>query len=274
MRTGHPTSRGGKPLGLQAISILSRFVSTAVVTGAGSGIGRAIAAELAKQDHEIIIVEVDETAGEESAAAIREAGGSARLVPCDISQTDSVRTAFDHIDSLDILINNAGIASVGNVEACTPEEMDRIYEVNVKGMYHCLHFAVPKMIKGGGGCVVNLASVASYLGISDRFAYSMSKGAVLSMTMSIARDYIDRGIRCNCVCPGRVHTPFVDGYLAKNYSEEERPKMFKTLSEWQPIGRMGTPAEIAGLVAYLTSEQASFITGSAFEIDGGVTNLR
>jgi|TARA_B100000959_G_scaffold287586_1_gene374542 NAD(P)-dependent dehydrogenase (short-subunit alcohol dehydrogenase family) len=249
-------------------------VSTAVITGAGSGIGRAIAAELAKQDHEIIIVEVDETAGEESAAAIREAGGSARLVPCDISQTDSVRAAFDQIDSLDILINNAGIASVGNVEACTPEEMDRIYEVNVKGMYHCLHFAVPKMVTSGGGCVVNLASVASYLGISDRFAYSMSKGAVLSMTMSIARDYIDRGIRCNCVCPGRVHTPFVDGYLAKNYSEEERPEMLKTLSEWQPIGRMGTPGEIAGLVSYLTSDRAGFITGSAFEIDGGVTNLR
>lgn len=249
-------------------------MSTAVVTGAGSGIGRAIAAELAKQDHEIVIVEIDETAGEESATAIREAGGSARLIPCDISQTDSVRSAFDQIDSLDILVNNAGIASVGNVETCTPEEMDRLYEVNVKGMYHCLHFAVPKMVASGGGSVVNLASVASYLGISDRFAYSMSKGAVLSMTMSIARDYVNRGIRCNCVCPGRVHTPFVDGYLDKNYAEHERPKMFKALSEWQPIGRMGTPEEVAGLVGYLTSEQASFITGSAFEIDGGVTNLR
>ena len=246
----------------------------AIITGAGSGIGRAIAAELARQDHDIIIVEVDEAAGEESAASIREAGGSARLVPCDISNTDSVREAFEQIGPLDILINNAGIASVGNVEACTPEELDRIYQVNVKGMYHCLHFAIPAMVQAGGGCVVNLASVASYLGISERFAYSMSKGAVLSMTMSIARDYIDSGIRCNCICPGRVHTPFVDGYLAKNYPEEERPEMFRKLSEWQPIGRMGTPGEIAGLVAYLTSEQASFITGSAFEIDGGVTNLR
>jgi NAD(P)-dependent dehydrogenase (short-subunit alcohol dehydrogenase family) len=146
--------------------------------------------------------------------------------------------------------------------------------VNVKGMYHCLHFAVPKMVATGGGTIINMASVASYLGLQDRFAYSMSKGAVLSMTMSIARDYIDKGIRCNCVCPARVHTPFVDGYLEKNYSEEERPKMFKTLSEWQPIGRMGTPEEVAGMVAYLTSKQAGFITGSAFEIDGGVTNLR
>ncbi len=249
-------------------------MSTAVVTGAGSGIGRAIAVELARQNHEIVILEVDEAAGEESAAFIQNSGGSARLVPCDISQTVSVRSAFDQLESLDILVNNAGIAAVGNVETCTPEEMDRIYEVNVKGMYHCLHFAVPKMVQTGRGCVVNLASVASYLGISERFAYSMSKGAVLSMTMSIARDYIDSGIRCNCICPGRVHTPFVDGYLAKNYSEEERPEMFRKLSEWQPIGRMGTPGEVAGLVAYLTSEQASFITGSAFEIDGGVTNLR
>ena len=253
---------------------MSRAVSTAVITGAGSGIGRAIAAELARQEHEVVILEIDEASGKESAAAIEEAGGSARLVSCDISQTESVREAFAQIENLDILVNNAGIASVGNVETCTPDELDRIYDVNVKGMYHCLHFAIPKMVATGGGSVVNLASVASYLGISDRFAYSMSKGAVLSMTMSIARDYVDKGIRCNCVCPGRVHTPFVDGYLAKNYPEEERGNMFRTLSEFQPIGRMGTPGEIAGLVAYLVSGQATFITGSAFEIDGGVTNLR
>ena len=249
-------------------------MSTAVVTGAGSGIGRAIAAELARQEHEIILLEIDEEAGRESSATIEEAGGRARLVLCDISQTESVRDAFAQIESLDILVNNAGIASVGNVEECSPDELDRIYGVNVKGMYHCLHFAIPKLVAAGGGCVVNLASVASYLGISDRFAYSMSKGAVLSMTMSIARDYIDKGIRCNCVCPGRVHTPFVDGYLAKNYPKDEREKMFRTLSDFQPIGRMGTPEEIAGLVAYLVSSQATFITGSAFEIDGGVTNLR
>ena len=249
-------------------------MSIAVVTGAGSGIGRAIALELSGQGHEIIILEVDEAAGEESSALIANAGGAARVIPCDISQTESVRNAFEQFDPPRVLVNNAGVASVGNVEECSPEEMDRIYEVNVKGMYHCLHFAIPKMVKAGGGSVVNLASVASYLGISERFAYSMSKGAVLSMTMSIARDYIDQGIRSNCVCPGRVHTPFVDGYLAKNYPEEQRQEIFKTLSEWQPIGRMGTPEEIAGMVGYLTSDKAGFITGSAFEIDGGVTNLR
>jgi len=249
-------------------------VSIAVVTGAGSGIGRAIALELSEQGHEIIILEVEEPAGEESANLIAKTGGTARVISCDVSQTESVRDAFTQFETPQILVNNAGVASVGNVEECTPQEMDRIYEVNVKGMYHCLHFAIPKMVKGGGGCVVNLASVASYLGISERFAYSMSKGAVLSMTMSIARDYIDQGIRSNCVCPGRVHTPFVDGYLAKNYPEEARPEIFRTLSEWQPIGRMGTPEEIAGMVGYLSSEKAAFITGTAFGIDGGVTNLR
>ena len=249
-------------------------MSRAVVTGAGSGIGRAIALELSSQGHEIIILEVDEAGGEESSALITKAGGTARVIPCDVSQTESVRSAFEQFGPPHILVNNAGVASVGNVEECTPEELDRIYGVNVKGMYHCLHFAIPRMVEAGGGCVVNLASVASYLGISERFAYSMSKGAVLSMTMSIARDYIDQGIRSNCVCPGRVHTPFVDGYLEKNYPEEKRPEIFKTLSEWQPIGRMGTPEEIAGMVGYLTSKKAAFITGSAFEIDGGVTNLR
>ena len=249
-------------------------MSSAVVTGAGSGIGRAIALELSGEGHDIIILEVDEAAGEETSALIKKEGGTARVIPCDISQTESVRNAFGQFEPPQILINNAGVASVGNVEECTPEEMDRIYEVNVKGMYHCLHFAIPQMVESGGGCVVNLASVASYLGISERFAYSMSKGAVLSMTMSIARDYISHGIRSNCVCPGRVHTPFVDGYLATHYSEDKRSEIFKTLSEWQPIGRMGTPEEIAGMVAYLTSEKAAFITGSAFEIDGGVTNLR
>ena len=249
-------------------------MSIAVVTGAGAGIGRAIALELSEQGHEIIILEVEEPAGEESANLIAKTGGTARVISCDVSQTESVRDAFTQFETPQILVNNAGVASVGNVEECTPHEMDRIYEVNVKGMYHCLHFAIPKMVKGGGGCVVNLASVASYLGISERFAYSMSKGAVLSMTMSIARDYIDQGIRSNCVCPGRVHTPFVDGYLAKNYPEEARPEIFRTLSEWQPIGRMGTPEEIAGMVGYLSSEKAAFITGTAFGIDGGVTNLR
>lgn len=249
-------------------------MKTAVVTGAGSGIGQAIALKLAADGNHVAILEFNVEAGEGTAAQIRDAGGSAEVVQCDVSNTESVQAAFAGLERVDILVNNAGIASIGNVEVCTPEELDKIYNVNVKGVYHCSHFAIPKMIEAGGGVILNLASIASKIGILDRFAYSMSKGAAHSMTLSIARDYVDKGIRCNCICPARVLTPFVEGYLEKNYSEEERPAIKQTLSEYQPIGRMGTPEEIGDLAAFLCSEKASFITGSAYDIDGGVTLLR
>ena len=161
-----------------------------------------------------------------------------------------MREVFEKLPRADILVNSAGIASIGNVADTTPEEMDRIYAVNVKGLYHCIHFAVPKMIAEGGGAILNIASIAGKIGIQDRFAYSMSKGAALTMTLSVARDYIDKGIRSNCVCPARIHTPFVDGYLEKNYPENEREGMFEKLSEYQPIGRMGKPSEVAELAAF------------------------
>jgi NAD(P)-dependent dehydrogenase (short-subunit alcohol dehydrogenase family) len=125
------------------------------------------------------------------------------------------------------------------------------------------------MLRQGGGVIVNMASIASLIGIPDRFAYSMTKGAVLTMTKSIAVDYVKRGIRCNCICPARVHTPFVDGYLAANYPGREE-EMYRVLSEYQPIGRMGTPEEVAALALYLCSNEASFVTGQAYPIDGGV----
>jgi NAD(P)-dependent dehydrogenase (short-subunit alcohol dehydrogenase family) len=159
------------------------------------------------------------------------------------------------------------------VVTTSPDDLDRIYRVNVKGVYHGLHYGVPKLLESGGGAIVNLASVVSKIALADRFAYSMSKGAVLTMTLSVARDFIARGIRCNCVCPARVHTPFVDGFLAKNYPGCES-EMFAQLSAAQPIGRMGRPEEVAGLVAYLCSDEAAFVTGSAYDIDGGVTLLR
>lgn len=252
----------------------SRFVGrTALVTGAGSGIGRAIALRLAGEGAETLILEARAEPAEAVAAEIRAAGGTARVILADVADTAAMRGAFAGIERLHILVNNAGIAHVGNVLDTTPEDFDRVCAVNVKGVYHGLHFGVPRLLASGGGAIVNLASIASKLGLADRFAYGMSKGAVLTMTLSVARDLVGRGVRCNCVCPARVHTPFVDGFLARNYPGRE-PEMFEKLSAAQPIGRMGRPEEVAALVAFLCSDEAGFITGSAYDIDGGATLLR
>jgi 2-keto-3-deoxy-L-fuconate dehydrogenase len=190
-----------------------------------------------------------------------------------VTSGQSVQAAFGRIDReaprLDILVNNAGIAHIGTVENTSEGDLDRIYAVNVKGLFLCSQAAVARMKKAGGGAILNLASIASLIGLVDRFAYSMSKGAVLAMTRSIAVDFIGDKIRCNCVCPARVHTPFVDGYLKNTYPGREA-EMFKQLSEYQPVGRMGTPEEVAALALYLCSDEASFITGQAYPIDGGV----
>lgn len=247
---------------------------TTVVTGGGSGIGRAIALRQAKAGDRVVIFERDEAAGSVVADEIGRAGGSASVIACDVAETASVRAAFDRLERVDALVNNAGVAHIGNVEKTTPEDLDRLYQVNVKGVYHCLHFAVPKMVAQGGGAILNLASIASKIGLADRFAYSMSKGAVLTMTLSVARDYVDKQIRCNCVCPARVHTPFVDGYLEKNYPPEERGAMFDKLSKYQPVGRMGKPEEVASLAHFLLSDEAAFVTGAAYDLDGGVIGIR
>ena len=245
----------------------------ALVTGAGSGIGRAIAERFAVEGAHVFIMELNAAAGEDAAAAIRAAGGKCEVLAADVSDTESMRAAFDRVARLDVLVNNAGIAHIGNVLTTAPADLDRLYAVNVRGVYHGIHFGLPKLLASGGGAILNLCSVAAKLGISERFAYSMTKGAVLSMTLSVARDFVEKGVRCNCICPARVHTPFVDGYLAKTYPGRE-PEMFAKLSAWQPIGRMGEPAEIAALSAFLCSGEAGFITGSAYDIDGGVTLLR
>ncbi len=245
----------------------------ALVTGGGSGIGRAIAVRLGGEGAHVTILEQRAEAGEAAATEIRAAGGAAQVIAADVSNTESMRAVFASLEKLHILVNNAGIAHVGNVLNTAPEDLDRIYSVNVKGVYHGLHFGVPRLLASGGGAIVNVASIVSKVALPDRFAYGMSKGAVLTMTLSVARDFVDRGIRCNCVCPARVHTPFVDGFLAKNYPGKEK-EMFAKLAAAQPIGRMGEPAEIAALVAFLCSDEAGFITGSAYDIDGGTTLLR
>ena len=248
---------------------------TAVVTGAGSGIGQAIASTFARNGARVFALDRDLKAASGTVESIRAAGGAASALDCDVAIADSVEAAFARIDAdqnserIDILINNAGIANIGTVENTSEADFDRVYSVNVKGIFLCSRAAVRRMLASGGGVILNLASIASLIGLTDRFAYSMSKGAVLTMTRSIAVDYVKRGIRCNCICPARVHTPFVDGYLRATYPGREA-EMFKQLSEYQPLGRMGTPEEVAALALYLCSDEASFITGQAYPIDGGV----
>jgi NAD(P)-dependent dehydrogenase (short-subunit alcohol dehydrogenase family) len=244
----------------------------AVITGAGSGIGRAIARTFAAQGAHVSVLERDEAAGAATVDLIREAGGAADAIACDVSSAPSVASAFDRAAAaapIDILVNNAGVSHIGTVTTTSEADLDRLYAVNVKGVYLCSNAAIPRMVDAGGGAILNLASIASLIGLVDRFAYSMTKGAVLTMTRSIAVDYIKQGIRCNCVCPARVHTPFVDGYLRDSYPGREQ-EMFEQLSQYQPIGRMAEPEEVAALALYLCSDEASFITGQAYPIDGGV----
>ncbi len=248
---------------------------TAIVTGGGSGIGKSIATIFAKQGAHICILDMDSTGSEHVANQIIENGGTASVHICNIADQETVKAVVAEIltakGKIDILINNAGVAHVGNIENTDTTDMDRLFSINVKGAYNCMQTVIATM-KQGGGVIINLASVAATLGIADRFAYSMTKGAVISMTMSVAKDYIQYGIRCNSISPGRVHTPFVDGFIAKNYPGKEA-EMFDKLSKTQPIGRMGQPDEIAYLALYLCSEEAAFITGCDYPIDGGFTKL-
>lgn len=244
---------------------------TAVVTGGGSGIGQAVVKRLAEFGARVVVLDISEAAAQESVDLVKAAGGEARAVRCDVGDAASVEAAFASLtqtEAVDILVNSAGIAHIGTLETTDEAAFDRLYRVNVKGVYLCCKAAVARMA-GRGGVIVNMASIASLIGLEDRFAYSMTKGAVLTMTRSIAVDYMQQGIRCNCVCPARVHTPFVDRFLAENYAGREA-EMFERLSKYQPLGRMASADEVAMLTLYLCSEQASFITGQALPLDGGV----
>ncbi len=245
---------------------------TAVITGGGSGIGKAIAIVFAKQGATVHIIELTEQHAKEAASEIKKSGGSVVTHECNVADQKEVSATFEKIGAIHILVNNAGIAHIGKADTTPEEDFDRVITVNVKGVYNCLQAAIPQLRKSGGGAILNMASVAALTGLAERFAYSTSKGAILAMTMSVARDYMKENIRCNSVSPARVHTPFVDGYLQKNYPEN-RDEMFEKLSKAQPIGRMGKPDEVAGLVLYLCSDEASFITGVDYPIDGGFLKL-
>lgn len=246
---------------------------TAVITGGGSGIGRAIASLFAMQGATVHIIDLDDN-GEAAANEINSAQGQAVAHACDVSKQTEVQQTIQSIaknSPINILVNNAGVAHIGNAENTTEQDLDRLYNINIKGVYNCINAVLPFM-KTTGGVILNMASIASLSGIPDRFAYSMTKGAVVGMTLSTAKDYINHKIRCNCISPARVHTPFVDGFLAKNYPGREK-EMFDKLSKGQPIGRMATPEEVAYLALYLCSDEASFITGCDYPFDGGFTKL-
>ncbi|SHH01088.1 SDR family NAD(P)-dependent oxidoreductase [Pedobacter caeni] len=245
---------------------------SAIITGGGSGIGKAISVLFAKQGAKVHIIELNADAAQQTVTEIEAEGGAATAYGCDVSNQEAVVNTFNQIGEIDILVNNAGIAHIGKADTTSEEDFTKVFNVNVKGAYNCLYAAIPALKKSRSGVILNMASIAAVVGITDRFAYSMSKGAIFAMTLSVARDYMADGIRCNSISPARVHTPFVDGFIAKNYAGQEA-EVFEKLSKSQPVGRMGKPEEVASLALYLCSEEAGFITGNDYPLDGGFIKL-
>jgi NAD(P)-dependent dehydrogenase (short-subunit alcohol dehydrogenase family) len=248
----------------------------AVVTGGGSGIGKAICERMAANGAIVWVLDIDPTAASATAEGIIKDGGQATPSRCDVSDPASVTQVFEIIKAkgpIHALVNSAGIAHIGTLADTTLPDFERLFRVNVQGVYLCMQAVIETMVSQKGGVIINMASVAAVAGIPSRFAYSMSKGAVRAMTFSVARDYVDKNIRCNCITPARVHTPFVDGFIRNNYPGKEA-EMFKTLSLTQPVGRMAKPEEVAGLAVYVCSDLATFLTGADLPFDGGVLNLR
>ncbi len=248
----------------------------ALVTGAGSGIGKEIALLYAQQGAQVIVADIQEDAAAAVVAEISERNGLARSLPLNIADEGQVRVAMQGVveqyGRLDILVNNAGVSHVGNVLETSAEDWDRVMAVNARGVFLCSKYAVAQMLQQNpaGGILVNIASVAGMIAVDRRFPYGASKGAVISMTRSIAIDFANQGIRANAICPGTVHTPFVEGFLERNFAEN-KDEVRQQLHARQPIGRMGRPEEIAAAALYLASDEAALITGSTLVIDGGWT---
>lgn len=247
---------------------------TILITGGASGIGLAMVRKFAAEGCIVFFIDLNSEDGVRVQQEEEAKGNPVKFLQGNISNYSEIEELFHSIPTkLDVLINNAGISHIGKLENTSSEDFDRLYEVNVKGAFNCIKAALPKLKQNGGGSILNMASVAASIGIPDRFAYSMTKGAILSMTLSIARDYVQDGIRCNCISPGRVHTPFVDGFLAKNYPGQET-EMFAKLAATQPLGRMAKPEEIADLAYFVSSDAGAFFTGTDIPIDGGFLGLK
>ena len=245
---------------------------SAVITGGGSGIGKAIAELFVARGASVHILELNADTTAKSFEGIDQI----KVHACNVSNQKDVNQVVENIfraeGKIDILVNSAGVAHIGKLETTTEEDFMRLFEVNVKGVYNTMQAVVGYMKEQKHGVILNVASVAAFLGLVDRFAYSMTKGAVVSMTLSVAKDYLAYNIRCNSISPARVHTAFVDGFLKTNYPGQES-EMFEKLSRTQPIGRMGKPAEVAALALYLCSDESAFVTGCDYPIDGGFLKL-
>ncbi len=236
----------------------------ALVTGGASGIGESTCRALAGAGASVIVADLDRPRADALAAELP----GAKAIALDITNEAAVREAFGALPKLDILVNNAGVGLVGSVEETELADFERLLRVNVTGMFLATQAAMPKLLDSRGS-IVNIGSVAGLVGVKRRFAYCATKGAVVALTRQLAVDYAGR-LRVNCICPGTVETPFVEGYLEK-FHKHEKDKVRAELHARQPIGRMGRPDEIAHLALYLCSAEAEFVTGSAMTIDGGWT---
>jgi 2-keto-3-deoxy-L-fuconate dehydrogenase len=242
----------------------------AVVTGGGSGIGESIAHRLAGAGAMVYVADVQSDAGERVARAVNEKGGQARFVHCDVSKEaacrEVARMVIESHQRCNIVVNNAGIGHVGTALTTTADDLDRLHAVNVKGVLFMSQAFLPGMIERRSGSIVNMASIGGIVAVKDRLAYCASKFAVVGLTKCMALDHAESGVRVNCICPGRVYTPFVEQRL-KEYPDPK--KAFEQMSATQALGRMGTPDEIAAAAHYLAADESSFVTGSALIIDGG-----
>ena len=244
----------------------------ALVTGAGSGIGAAIAERFAHLGAQVLVTDVDEAAAGRTVQRIRASARSAEAVSLDVTREEDARRVQAMValryERLDLLVNNAGIGHVGTILQVSGDDLDRLYAVNVRGVFNVTKAFLPGMIARRAGVIVNIASIAGIVALRDRFAYCATKFAVVGLTKALALDHALDGVRVNCICPGRVETPFVQARL-REYPDPERA--YREMASAQALGRMGRPEEIAAAAAYLASDDAAFVTGSALIIDGGLS---